>query len=310
MSDHAWMGELAVRLGGVDGIVGVLLGGSRARGEHSPGSDYDLGLYYQPPLDTRALLALARAVSGPAAEVTEPGEWGPWVGGGGWLRIDGASVDWIYRDLDRVQAAWDDAQRGRFRFNAQIGHPFGVPDFAYVGEVALGIALHEPLGPPGGLTGSHAYLSSGSWRCLGRAIVGGGLPARRYAEIGSPRGLRLGRRLPVPGGSAVCTRLHGRARRWLINEKGAVTSAGRLPISPPEFSHRARHLLGHLGTTTAELANTLDRADELVSDTRSACRVAHQSTRARCTDFASPRLSSASAQQRQTQARADRPQHH
>jgi len=57
-------GDLAVRLGGVDGVVGVMLGGSRARGQHSAGSDHDLGLYYRPPLDTGALLALARAVSG------------------------------------------------------------------------------------------------------------------------------------------------------------------------------------------------------------------------------------------------------
>jgi Nucleotidyltransferase domain len=68
MAVDAWLGDLAVRLGGVNGVVGVTLGGSRARGEHSPGSDYDLGLYYLPPLDTGALLALARAVSGPAAE--------------------------------------------------------------------------------------------------------------------------------------------------------------------------------------------------------------------------------------------------
>jgi len=35
------------------------------------------------------------------------------VDGGGWLRIAGAAVDWIYRDLDRVHAAWVDARAGR-----------------------------------------------------------------------------------------------------------------------------------------------------------------------------------------------------
>lgn len=274
MAVDAWLGDLAVRLGGVNGVVGVTLGGSRARREHTPGSDYDLGLYYQPPLDTGALLALARAVSGPAAEVTEPGAWGPWVDGGAWLRIDGAPVDWIYRDLDRVQAAWNDAQRGQFRFNAQTGHPLGVPDFAYAGEVALGVVLHDPTG--------HLTDLQEATRTYPRALADAVVERLWEADF-----LLAGLRKSVQREDCVwvagclfrvvllCAHaLHGRAGRWLINEKGAVTSAGRLPISPPHFSDRARHLLGHVGTTMAELANTLDRADELVSDTRSACRAA------------------------------------
>jgi hypothetical protein len=269
-----WLRELAVRLGGVDGVVGVTLGGSRARGEHSPGSDHDLGLYYRPPLDTGALLALARAVSGPAAQVTDPGEWGPWVDGGGWLCINGAAVDWIYRDLDRVQAAWDDAQHGLFRFNAQIGHPLGVPDFAYPGEVALGIVLHDPSG--------HLTHLQEVTRTYPAALADA-LVERLWEADFLLAGVRKSVHREDSAWAAGCLfrvvllcahALHGRARRWLINEKGAVTSAGQLPISPPRFSHRARHLLGHVGTTTAELADTFDQADELVSDTRSACHVA------------------------------------
>src|SRR3712207_8687536 len=45
------------------------------------------------------------------AVVTAPGGWGPWVDGGGWLTIDGSAVDWIYRDLDRVERSWEDAAR-------------------------------------------------------------------------------------------------------------------------------------------------------------------------------------------------------
>jgi predicted nucleotidyltransferase len=274
MAVDAWLGDLAVRLGGVNGVVGVTLGGSRARGEHSPGSDYDLGLYYRPPLDTGALLALARAVSGPAAEVTEPGAWGPWVDGGAWLRIEGAPVDWIYRDLDRVQAAWDDAQRGQFRFNAQTGHPLGVPDFAYAGEVALGIVLHDPTGHLTDLQeATRSYPAA-----LADAVV-----ERLWEADFLLAGLRKSVQREDCAWVAGCLfrvvllcahALHGRAGRWLVNEKGAVTSAGRLPISPPQFSDRARHLLGHVGTTMAELVNTLDQADELVSDTRAACRAA------------------------------------
>ena len=84
------MAELATRLVEVPGVVGVLLGGSRARGAHTPESDTDLGLYYRRPFDTDALDVLAKRVAGPSAAVTEPGGWGPWVDGGGWLKVDEA----------------------------------------------------------------------------------------------------------------------------------------------------------------------------------------------------------------------------
>lgn len=266
-----WLQDLALRLGRVDGVVGVLLGGSRGRGEHSPGSDHDIGLYYRPPLDTAALADLARQVAGPAAEVTAPGGWGPWVDGGAWLSIDGTRVDWIYRDADRVQAAWDDARHGRFDFHAQTGHPFGVPDFAYVGEVALGVVLDDPSGRLGVLQ----EQAAGYPPALAEALV------QRLAEADLLLGgLRTAHRAD-PVWVAGCLfrvvllcvhALHGRSGRWLINEKGAVAAAGRLTISPPGFADRARAVLGRLGTTPAELAATIDAAADLVRDTRTAVR--------------------------------------
>jgi hypothetical protein len=74
VGDDEELRKLAQRLCEVDGMVGVLLGGSRARGEHMPESDFDLGLYYRGPLDIDALQDLARAVAGPEARVTRPGD--------------------------------------------------------------------------------------------------------------------------------------------------------------------------------------------------------------------------------------------
>jgi hypothetical protein len=105
LTDSA-LADLAHRLLTVPGVVGVVLGGSRARGTHTEDSDTDLGLYYRAPLDTGRLGELAREVAGPGTGVTATGGWGPWVDGGGWLRIDGHPVDWVYRDLDRVERCW------------------------------------------------------------------------------------------------------------------------------------------------------------------------------------------------------------
>ena len=60
MLSDAELSSIADRLLAVSGIVGVTLGGSRARGAALPESDVDLGLYYRGALDIEALAALAR----------------------------------------------------------------------------------------------------------------------------------------------------------------------------------------------------------------------------------------------------------
>nr|WP_211239447.1 nucleotidyltransferase domain-containing protein [Jiangella gansuensis] len=188
----------------VDGVVGVALGGSRARGTHRPDSDYDLGLYYRGRLDTSAVGDLARRFGGPGTRVTEPGEWGPWVDGGGWLTVDGVAVDWLYRDADRVAASIASAERGEYAFHQQAGHPLGVPDFAYAGELALAVLLADPSGELAAQAVAPGRTRS---RC-GRRCAGD--CGRRRSRSRSPRRPHSG---PTPRTSpAACSALSGSAR--------------------------------------------------------------------------------------------------
>ena len=90
----------------VGGIVAIALGGSRARGTPTPESDVDLGLYYQPenPPDLRALNHLASELDDNHRTnlITPVGEWGKWINGGGWLKVEGIPVDFLYRDVAQV----------------------------------------------------------------------------------------------------------------------------------------------------------------------------------------------------------------
>jgi len=255
----------------VDGVTGVLLGGSRARGDHTPESDVDLGLYYRPPLDVATLGLLAREVSGPAAVVTEPGEWGPWVDGGGWLTLGETAMDWIYRDLSRVQLAWDDARQGRYQFHAQVGHPLGVPDFAYVGEVALGVVLADRSGELRNL-----QQQASDYPALLTEALRSGLWEARFSIDVARKAVSRGDTAYVAGclfrAFQLCAHgLHGRAGRWLVNEKGAIAAAGRLSVGPADFADRAHDLLAHVGRTSDELEATLAAADQLVADTVLSC---------------------------------------
>jgi hypothetical protein len=263
--------ELAARLTTVPGVCGVVLGGSRARGTHTPDSDTDLGLYYRGTLDTGRLRKLAEQAGGPGAAVTEPGGWGPWVDGGGWLTIDGNAVDWIYRDVDRVGRCWDDAEQGRYSFHGQAGHPLGVPDFSYPGELALGRVLSDPTGELAALQGRVRVYP----RPLAEALVAGlweadflvGLARKAVSRCDSAYVSGCLFRL-----TGVCAHaLHGAAGRWLINEKGAVAAAGALPGAPDRFAARVDAAFAAVSGDPLHLTRAIDLAADIVLETVDAC---------------------------------------
>jgi hypothetical protein len=263
--------ELADRLVEVGGVRAVLLGGSRARGDHTPESDYDLGLYYEPPLDVAGLQVVAQSVAGPEARVTEAGAWGPWVDGGGWLTIEGSAVDWIYRNLERVRRSWADAEVGRYGFHTQVGHPLGVPDFAYAAEVALGIVLADPTGELTAIQrGTSEYPPA-----LADALVEG-LWEAHFSIANARKAVGRADTTYVAGCLfrvvELCAHaLHGRAGRWVTNEKGAVASAAGLSVAPHDFDTRAHGVLAHVGSTPKQIAMTIDAAEDLLKATVAAC---------------------------------------
>jgi hypothetical protein len=263
--------ELAERVAEVPGVVGVVLGGSRARGTHTPESDTDLGLYYRAPLDVDRLGALAKSVAGPAAAVTAPGGWGPWVDGGGWLTVDGNAVDWIYRDLDRVLTVAADCASGRYAFHQQAGHPLGFPDHAYAGELALGRVLADPTGE---LTAARARVVVYPPK-LAEALVAGLWEAdflvalARKAVSRADSAYVAGCLFRLVG--VCCHALHGAAGKWLINEKGAVAATAALPGAPEQFPARVDRVFGAVSGDPLHLTAAIDAAADLVLDTVDAC---------------------------------------
>jgi hypothetical protein len=78
--------------------------------------------------------------------ITGIGGWGPWINGGGWLRIQGQPVDFLYRDLAKVAGIFDDCLRGKVEIVYQPGHPFGFVSSMYLAEVAVCQPLWDPEG--------------------------------------------------------------------------------------------------------------------------------------------------------------------
>ncbi|MFF2328401.1 MULTISPECIES: nucleotidyltransferase family protein [unclassified Streptomyces] len=259
----ARIADMASRLAALPGIRAVALGGSRARGTHRPDSDWDLGVYYRGRPDLAALTALASEAQGSPAQVPAPGAWGPWVDGGAWLRVDGDPVDWILRDLDRVEAVWSDCLDGRFEVGVQPGHPLGFWSPAHPGEVALGHVLADPAGELTELQRrTRAYpealrtaLTDAAWEAEFSVAA-----ARKSAPAGDPLhvALCLSRAFGILAQS-----LHAHHRTWCLNEKGAPAAAAVLPDAPAEFAERVGEALRGLD------AAAVKKAADVVREARS-----------------------------------------
>ncbi|MFF3171890.1 nucleotidyltransferase domain-containing protein [Streptomyces sp. NPDC057900] len=251
------IGAMTEGLVAVPGIRAVVLGGSRARGTHRPDSDWDLGLYYRGAPDLAALSELAHEVQGSPVEVAGPGGWGPWVDGGAWLRVDGTPVDWILRDLDRVEAVWSDCRRGRFEVGVQPGHPLGFWSPAYPGEVALGHVLADTGGELTRLRAEtldypeplREALAEAAWEADFSVAA-----ARKSAPSGDTLhvSLCLSRAFGILAQS-----LHAHHRTWCLNEKGALAAAAALPDTPAGFADRAGEALRGLDAAAVETAGKL-----------------------------------------------------
>jgi predicted nucleotidyltransferase len=134
----------------VEGVKAIVLGGSRARGTQTPSSDVDLGIYYHPdsPLNLAVLGEVATHLDDQhrVAVITDIGGWGPWINGGGWLKIQSQPVDFLYKDLKKVTGIIADCLQGKVEIFYQPGHPLGFVSSMYLAEVAVCQPLWDPDG--------------------------------------------------------------------------------------------------------------------------------------------------------------------
>ena len=123
---------------GVTGIDAIVLGGSRATGTANKASDIDIGIYYDEASFDLALFKQKAALLDDEHRkdaITDPGDWGPWINGGGWLKIEGIAVDILFRDTRKVITVINDCIDGKISIAYQCGHPFGFVNSVYMGEV-------------------------------------------------------------------------------------------------------------------------------------------------------------------------------
>jgi hypothetical protein len=192
-------------------------------------------------LDTDHLLTVVRGlVDHPeSAAVTPVGGWGRWIVGGGWLSIAGRKVDLLYRSTESVAEVINDCRAGHITMDYQPGHPHCFCSATWMGEVALCQPLHDPHG----IIAELKAMASPYPEPLRDAVV-----RRFHWEVlfsieNGESAVEQGEQTHIAGcvHRALCCMgqtLFALNRRYLINEKGALGEAGRLPLTVSGLSER------------------------------------------------------------------------
>jgi predicted nucleotidyltransferase len=244
--------RIAARLGQIDGVVAVVLGGSWARGMARPDSDVDLGIYYQPAHrpSRAALRRLAQEIDDRHLPdlVTDFGEWGPWVNGGAWLQIGAQHVDWLFRDLDRVAHTIDECRAGRPTCDYQIGHPHGFHNHMYMGEVRVCRALHDP----GGTLAQLKRLTAVYPPTLRQVLINRYLFEAQFSVDIARKPAQRGDAAYVAGCLFRCVAclvqvLYALNEEYFLNEKGSVAAIDALALHPDGFGASVTRALEVLG---------------------------------------------------------------
>jgi len=257
----------------VKGVIAVVLGGSRARGTHKEKSDIDLGIYYSPEraLDLETLNRVASHFDDERREqiLTQPGGWGPWINGGGWLKVEGVPVDFLYRDLGKVRSVMAACLNGQVEIVYQAGHPLGFLSSMYMGEIAICKPLWEAERQ------DVTALKAQTWpfpRALQKALID------KFAwEISFSLGTahKASQRKDVVYAAGSCFRsaacmlqtLFAVNGQYWLNEKGAVALVESFELRPRNFQARIESAFGALAAESEAIETAIDMLTGLAEET-------------------------------------------
>ncbi|WP_163970330.1 nucleotidyltransferase domain-containing protein [Oceanobacillus halotolerans] len=259
-------------LEGIPGIVGIVLGGSRARDTHHHDADIDIGIYYdeEAGFQVEPVGVIATQLDDEHHEnlLTSLGEWGDWINGGGWLVVDGYHVDLIFRDIHKVSRVIDDSLVGNVTSHYHAGHPHAYLSVMYMGEIAICNILADP-------TNQIAELKEKTTpypKPLQDAIVSYFMFEANFSLLFTMDNVDKDDISYVAGHafriiSCLNQVLFALNENYCINEKKAVQMIEMFPIKPVNYKKRVDRLFTMLSADSQRTRQSIDLLNELVSET-------------------------------------------
>ncbi|WP_425320450.1 nucleotidyltransferase domain-containing protein [Paenibacillus campinasensis] len=266
--------QICQELEGINGIVGVVLGGSRARGTHHSHSDIDIGIYYEDAasLDIAAINKAATKLDDDHREnlVTALGDWGSWINGGGWIVVQGFHVDLIYRDIRRVSQVIDDCLVGKISSHYHTGHPHAYLNVVYMGEISICRPLFDPTNQIAKLKAKTVPYPKSLQNALTRFFMFEASFSYMFAKDNADKD-----DISYVAGhvfrtiSCLNQVLFAVNKQYCINEKKAVRMIDGFGVKPSKYKERVDRVFSFLSTKKDSTSQALDILHELISETES-----------------------------------------
>lgn len=269
---EAIIADVVHRVGRLENVSAIVLGGSYARGRARPDSDIDIGIYYRDrdPFSIEGLGKIARQLNDYSdTVVTEFRDWGPWANGGTWLTIQGQRVDLLYRSLEQCDSVIDDTKQGKYEIHYEQQPPFGFFSPTYLGEVHVAVPLLDEFGEVARM--KHAIKEYPE--ALQRSVVQNCLWGVEFGlQAFAPKFANASDAYNVAGCLArfsyyLVLTLFALNRTYIVNDKTALDEIRAFSVSPDDFSARVINMLASVGNTP-----------ELLAESLSSMRTLHQET--------------------------------
>jgi len=263
---HARLGlinEIGAKLAGVRNVVGVVLGGSYARGTAKATSDLDFGIYYAEgsPFDIARIREVAEEISSPGAPPTVTGfyAWGPWVNGGAWIVTAQGKVDFLYRNIPQIERTIARASAGSYEHNYYQQPTFGFSSIVYLAETQCCIPLADPYGAIARLkTAVDCYPER-----LRQKVITKSLWLAEFTLMHAQGFAENGDVLNLAGCVArVCYfllhTLFALNRAYYFGDKGALEAVETFDRKPADFAWRIRRIISEPGDKPTKLVATIN----------------------------------------------------
>jgi predicted nucleotidyltransferase len=272
MNSNKLINNLVDHLKKIKGIKAIVLGGSRARGTHSEKSDIDIGIYYEcaKELDVIALNKLAAELDDLHRQdlITNIGEWGPWINGGGWLTITNYPVDFLYGDIKKISAIIDKCLQGNITMHYQPGHPHGFADYIYVSQIAICSLLWDPEDIIAHLKRKMIPYSP----LLKKAIIEKFFWEAEFAALIAQKAVDRLDNYYISGClfrsiSCIVQVLFALNECYWMNEKGSIAFADSFKIKPHDFQEKVNHMFSLMNPDIQALSYGIEIAQGIIAET-------------------------------------------
>jgi hypothetical protein len=166
-------------------------------------------------------------------------------------------VDLLYRQIESVERVIRECREGRVSIDYQPGHPHGFCSAIWIGEVALCRPLRDPEGAIARLKAMTTPYPEQLREALIRRFQWEILFSIENAQTAVPRGDET-----YIAGCAfralACAAhvLFAVNRRYLINEKGALAGAAKLPLTVANLTERVKSVWQAIGLCAFDVALT------------------------------------------------------